>query len=72
VRRSGWYPSLHRPQTSVIDVAAGALVPRGKAMAPQLLARQCETAQPHTGWVGDITDVWTADGGEYRAGLLDL
>ena len=37
-----------------------------------LLARQFEVAQPDTVWVGDITYVWTAEGWEYLAVLLDL
>jgi transposase InsO family protein len=44
----------------------------GYAVAPNLLARQFETAQPDTVWVGDITYVWTPEGWEYLAVLLDL
>jgi hypothetical protein len=31
--------------------------------APNLLARQVDVAQPPHGWAGDITAVWTAEGG---------
>jgi putative transposase len=34
----------------------------GYTVAPHLLARQCAVAKPHQVWVGDITDVWTAEG----------
>jgi putative transposase len=44
----------------------------GYAVAPNLLARQFDVAQPDTVWVGDITYVWTAEGWEYLAVLLDL
>ena len=44
----------------------------GHAVAPNLLARQFDVAQPDTVWVGDITYVWTAEGWEYLAVLLDL
>jgi transposase InsO family protein len=44
----------------------------GYTVAPNLLARQFETAQPNTVWVGDIIYVWTAEGWEYLAVLLDL
>ena len=44
----------------------------GYAVAPNLLARQFEVAPPDTVWVGDITDVWTAEGWESLAVLLDL
>jgi putative transposase len=41
-------------------------------VAPNLLARQFDVAQPDTVWVGDITYVWTAEGWEYLAVWLDL
>ena len=41
-------------------------------VAPNLLARQFDVAQPDTVWVGDISYVWTAEGWEYLAVLLDL
>jgi transposase InsO family protein len=41
-------------------------------VAPNLLARQFNVAQPDTVWVGDMTYVWTAEGWEYLAVLLDL
>jgi len=44
----------------------------GYGVAPNLLARQFDVAQPDTVWVGDITSVWTAEGGEYLAVLLDV
>jgi transposase InsO family protein len=44
----------------------------GYAVAPNLLARQFDVAQPDTVWVGDMTYVWTAEGWEYLAVLLDL
>jgi len=34
----------------------------GYAVAPNLLARQVAVGQPNQVWVGDITDVWTAEG----------
>ena len=39
----------------------------GDAVAPNLLARQFDVAQPGSVWVGDITYVWTAEGWEYLA-----
>ena len=44
----------------------------GYAVAPNLLARQFDVAQPDTVWVGDITYEWTEEGWEYLAVLLDL
>jgi putative transposase len=41
-------------------------------VAPNLLARQVDVAQPDTVWVGDILSVWTAEGWEYLAVWLDL
>lgn len=41
-------------------------------VAPKLLARQFDGAQPHQGWAGDIPSVWTAEGWLYVAVLLDL
>jgi putative transposase len=41
-------------------------------VAPNLLARQFDVAQPHQVWAGDITYVWTAEGWLYVAVLLDL
>jgi transposase InsO family protein len=41
-------------------------------VAPNLLARQFDVAQPHQVWAGDITYVWTAEGWLYVAMLLDL
>jgi putative transposase len=42
------------------------------AVAPNLLARQFDVAQPDQVWVGDITYLWTAEGWLYLAVLLDL
>jgi len=44
----------------------------GDAVAPNLLARPFDVAQPDTVWLGDMTYVWTAEGWEYLVGLLDL
>ena len=43
----------------------------GDAVAPNLLARQFDVAQPDTVWVGAMTDGWTADGWAYLAVWLD-
>lgn len=40
--------------------------------APPLLARECDVERPHQVWVGEITSVWTAEGGLDVAVLLDL
>jgi transposase InsO family protein len=42
------------------------------AVAPNVLARQCDVEQPAQVWVGEITDVGTAEGWLYLAVLLDL
>jgi transposase InsO family protein len=42
------------------------------AVAPNLLARQFDVAQPDQVWAGDITYLWTAEGWLYLAVLLDL
>jgi putative transposase len=44
----------------------------GYAVAPNLLARQFDVAQPDHVWVGDISYVWTAEGWLYVSTLLDL
>lgn len=44
----------------------------GDAVAPNLLARPCDVAPPDTVWGGEITDVWTAEGWESLAVLLDV
>jgi transposase InsO family protein len=131
VRRSGFYPDLHRQPTRVIDVTerawvarvkamaddtrgsdgrrrmaqplqaegfavgraqarrlmhqAGVAVPRpkrrgpvttdsrhGYAVAPHLLARQCDVAKPAQGWGGDLSYGWTAAGWLSVSTLLDL
>jgi putative transposase len=43
----------------------------GYAVAPTLLARQFDVAKPDHVWVGDIRDVWTAEGWWYASTLLD-
>jgi putative transposase len=43
----------------------------GYGIAPNLLARQLDVAQPDRVWGGDITYLWTTAGGLYRAVLLD-
>jgi transposase InsO family protein len=42
------------------------------AVAPNLLARQFDVAQPDQVWAGDITYLWTPEGWLYLAVLLDL
>jgi putative transposase len=42
------------------------------AVAPNLLARQFDVAQPDQVWAGDITYLWTAEGWLYLAVRLDL
>jgi transposase InsO family protein len=42
------------------------------AVAPHLLARQCDVAPPDQVWAGDITYLWTAEGWWYLAVLLDV
>ncbi len=44
----------------------------GYDVAPNLLARQFDVAQPDQAWVGDITYVWTVEGWLYVSTLLDL
>jgi len=44
----------------------------GSAVAPNLLARQFDVAEPDQVWVGDISDVWTAESWLYVSTLLDL
>ena len=44
----------------------------GYAVAPNLLARQFDVAQPDQVWVGDISYVWTAEGWLYVSTLLDV
>jgi transposase InsO family protein len=44
----------------------------GYMVAPNLLARQFDVAQPDQVWVGDISYVWTAEGWLYVSTLLDL
>jgi transposase InsO family protein len=44
----------------------------GYAVAPNLLVRQFDVAQPDQVWGGDISYVWTAEGWLYVSTLLDL
>jgi putative transposase len=41
-------------------------------VAPNLLNREFEVAQPNRVWVSDITYIWTAEGWLYLAVILDL
>ena len=41
-------------------------------IAPNILDRQFEAAQPNQRWVADFTYVWTAEGWLYVAVILDL
>jgi putative transposase len=45
---------------------------QGYGVADKVLARQCEVAKPDQAWAGDITDIWTAEGGGYLSGLVDV
>ena len=66
------------PQAAVTVRRAKPLPPvttdsrHGSAVAPNLLARQFAGGQPNQVWVGDIADVWTAEGWLDVAVLLDL
>ena len=44
----------------------------GYGVAPTLLARQFDVAQPDHVWAGDITYVWTREGWWYVSVLVDL
>jgi putative transposase len=44
----------------------------GQAVAPTVLARQFDVYEPETAYVGDITYLWTAEGGLYLAVVIDL
>ncbi len=44
----------------------------GYEVAPNLLARHFDVAEPDHAWVGEITSVWTAEGWLYVSTLLDL
>jgi putative transposase len=44
----------------------------GFPVAPNVLARQFACSVPDTGWVTDITYIWTAEGWLYLAVILDL
>ena len=43
----------------------------GDAVVPNLLGRQFDVAKPDHVWVGDIRDVWTAEGWWYVSTRLD-
>lgn len=44
----------------------------GQAVAPNVLQRQFDIDQPDTAYVGDITDIWTAEGWLYLAVVIDV
>jgi transposase InsO family protein len=44
----------------------------GFGVAPHLLARHVDVTAPHEAWCGDITAVWTEDGGLYVSVLFDV
>jgi putative transposase len=44
----------------------------GQAVAPNVLRRQFDVAQPDSAYVGDITYIWTAEGWLYLAVVIDL
>ena len=44
----------------------------GHPVAPKLLARQFEVADPNRAWCADITAIWTLEGWLYLAAVLDL
>jgi transposase InsO family protein len=44
----------------------------GYGVAPNVLNREFDVAQPNAAWAGDITSLWTQEGGLYLAVWLDL
>jgi putative transposase len=44
----------------------------GQAVAPHVLDRQFDIAEPDTAYVGDIPSIWRAEGGLYLAVVIDL
>ena len=44
----------------------------GQAVAPNVLQRQFDIDQPDTAYVGDIPDIWTAEGWWYLAVVIDV
>jgi transposase InsO family protein len=44
----------------------------GYAVAPNLLARQCDVTAPDHVWAGAITSIWTAEGWLYLSVLVEL
>jgi len=44
----------------------------GQAVAPHMLDRQFDIAEPDTAYVGDITSIWRAEGWLYLAVVIDL
>ena len=44
----------------------------GLSVAPNVLARRFDVAEPDQAWTGDITYIWTAEGGLYLSVMLDL
>jgi len=60
----GRCPTHRRPLTTTSR--------HGYGIAPTLLARPCDVAKPEQAWVGDITDLWTAEGWLSLAVWLEL
>jgi putative transposase len=44
----------------------------GYGVAPNLLERHCDVMAPNVAWGGDITFIWTEEGGWYTSVLVDL
>jgi transposase InsO family protein len=44
----------------------------GEEIAPKLLARPFDVTAPEQVWAGDITSLWTAEGGRYLSVLVDV
>jgi putative transposase len=57
-----------RPRRRRLPMDAGVK----SAIAPNILDRQFEAAQPNQKWVADFTYIWTAEGWLYVAAVLDL
>ena len=45
---------------------------QGYGVADKVLARQFAVAKPEQAWAGDITDIWTAEGGFYLSVRLEV
>jgi putative transposase len=61
--------TVHRPQPCPPVTTDSR---HGSMGAPHLIARQFAVEPPDQVWVGEITDVWTAEGWVYLAVLLDV